>query len=198
MNSSLADALGVSPDLFHYLVLPLMITVARIMDVSINTVRIIFMLHSKKTISTVLGFFEALVWIVAIGQIFQNLTSWPTYLAYSVGFAAGIWIGMVIEEKLAIGRVIIRAITFQPAKELLDYLEQKGNRYTSIDADSADGKVTVLYTVVKRDNMRAAIDMIKKFHPNAYYTVEGVKRVSDEENFTNERGFFFKKRFSRP
>ncbi len=85
------------------------------MDVSINTIRIIFMLQSKKAISTFLGFFESLIWILAISQIFQNITSWPTYLAYASGFASGIFVGMIIEEKLAIGRVVVRVITRQPA-----------------------------------------------------------------------------------
>ncbi len=90
MKSSIAEFLSIDPEFFGYIILPLLIFLARIMDVSINTMRIIFMLNGKKFISTILGFFEALIWLIAISQIFQNLDSVITYLAYAGGFAAGI------------------------------------------------------------------------------------------------------------
>jgi uncharacterized protein YebE (UPF0316 family) len=193
MNSSLAESLGISAELFHYVILPLLIFLARITDVSINTIRIIFMLNGRKFISTLMGFFESLIWILAISQIFQNLNSWPTYIAYAGGFASGILVGMLIEEKLAIGRVVIRVITRKPANELIGYLTETGYRYWSLDADSDEGRVNVLFTVVKRDALKDTIALIKRFNPNAFYTVEGVKRVS-EDDVTDERGFAITRR----
>jgi uncharacterized protein YebE (UPF0316 family) len=181
MNSSLAETLGISADLFHFVVLPLLIFFARIMDVSINTIRIIFMLNGRKGISTLLGFFESMIWILAISQIFQNLNSWPTYVAYAGGFASGIFVGMLIEEKLAIGSVVVRIITSKPANELIEHLRTSGFRYWSLDADSEDGKVNVLFTVVKREVLKETIALIKVHNPNAFYTVEGVKKVGDGE-----------------
>lgn len=193
MNSSLAEWLGLEPFVFHYFVLPAFIFMARIMDVSINTVRIIFMLHGNKTLATFLGFFESLIWLLAISQIFQNLSSWPTYLAYASGFASGILVGMLIEEKLAIGRVVIRIITQMPADELIAYLKEKKFRYASVDAVSEEGKVNILFTVIKREDLPSTLTTVKRFNPNAFYTVEGVKRVSDDE-ITDERSFGFRKR----
>jgi uncharacterized protein YebE (UPF0316 family) len=197
MNSSLADALGISPDLFHFVVLPLLIFLARITDVSINTVRIIFMLNGRKFISTLLGFMESMIWILAISQIFQNLNSVTTYFAYAGGFASGIFVGMLIEEKLAIGSVVVRVITSMPANELIDHLKTSGFRYWSLDADSEEGRVNVLFTVVKREVLKETISIIKEHNPNAFYTVEGVKKVSDGENpaeggFSSGRRFFGK------
>jgi len=195
MNSSLAETLGVSPDIFHYVILPLLIFLARVTDVSINTMRIIFMLNGRKYISTLMGFFESLIWILAISQIFQNLSSWPTYIAYAAGFASGIFVGMLIEEKLAIGRVVIRVITRVPANELIVHLTEKGYRYWVLDAQSDEGKVNVLFTVVKRETLKATIELIKQYNPQAFYTVEGVKRVS-EDDVTDERGFIISRRTS--
>lgn len=197
MNSSFAEALGVSPDLFHYVILPLLIFLARITDVSINTVRIIFMLNGRKFVSTLLGFCESMIWILAISQIFQNLDSWTTYFAYAGGFASGIFVGMLIEEKLAIGRVVVRVITSKPANELIDHLTSSGFRYWSLDADSDEGKVNVLFTVVKRDALKETIALIKQYNPNAFYTVEGVKKVSEDDlnadgRFTRGKGLFSK------
>ena len=179
--------------LFHFVVLPILIFMARIMDVSINTIRIIFMLQSKKLLSTVLGFFESLIWLLAISQIFQNLTSWPTYLAYAAGFASGIFVGMMIEEKLAIGKVVVRVITQQPADALIDYLTKSGYRYSNVDALSEEGDVNILFTVIRRENLSQTIDIIKQFNPGAFYTVEGVKRVSDDDIADESRfGFRYK------
>lgn len=177
-------------------VLPFMIFIARILDVSINTIRIIFMLQGKKGLSTFLGFFETFVWILAISQIFQNLTSWVTYFAYAGGFASGIYVGMLIEEKLAIGRVVIRAITRKPADDLIKFLTENGYRYSYVDAFSDEGEVNVLFTVVKREQLKETIDAIKRFNPQAFYTVEGVKKVSDDD-YTGDRGFSFRRNVFR-
>ncbi len=188
----LEDSFGLDPDIFKFVVLPILIFLARILDVSINTIRIIYMLHSKKLLSTILGFFESLIWLLAISQIFQNLSSWPTYLAYAGGFASGILVGMLIEEKLAIGRVVVRVITRQPAQELIQYFEKNGYRYSSVDALSDEGEVNILFTVIKRENLKPTIQEIKRFNPKSFYTVEGVKRVSDDE-ISDDKGFGFRK-----
>lgn len=150
------------------------------------------MLHSKKLLSTVLGFFEALIWLLAISQIFQNLSSWPTYIAYAGGFASGILVGMLIEEKLAIGRVVVRVITRQPAEELIKYFEKNSYRYSSVDAISDEGEVNILFTVIKREDLKSTVQEIKRFNPKAFYTVEGVKKVSDDD-ISDEKGFSFRK-----
>lgn len=196
MNSSLADSLGVDPFVFQYILLPILIFLARIIDVSINTVRIIYMLHGKKLLSTVLGFFESLIWLLAISQIFQNLSSWPTYLAYAGGFGSGILVGMLIEEKLAIGKVLVRIITRTPADQLIKYFTHMKYRYSNIDADSEGGPVNVLFTVIKREKLEITIKAIKRYNSQAFYTVEGVKRVSDDE-IADEKGFAFKRNFAR-
>tara|TARA_Y100001972_G_C7665917_1_gene336647 strand:- start:819 stop:1415 length:597 start_codon:yes stop_codon:yes gene_type:complete len=190
--TALEEAFNIDPFLFKFVVLPLLIFLARIMDVSINTIRIIFMLHSKKLLSTVLGFFEALIWLLAISQIFQNLSSWPTYIAYAGGFASGILVGMLIEEKLAIGRVVVRVITRQPAEELIKYFEKNSYRYSSVDAISDEGEVNILFTVIKREDLKSTVQEIKRFNPKAFYTVEGVKKVSDDD-ISDEKGFSFRK-----
>lgn len=190
--NSLAETLGLDPFVFQFIVLPIMIFFARIMDVSINTIRIIFMLHSRKLLSTILGFFESLIWLLAISQIFQNLTSWPTYLAYAGGFASGILVGMLIEEKLAIGKVVIRVITRQPADTLIEFFTRNGYRYSSVNATSDEGDVNVLFTVIKREKLKMTIAEIKRYNPQAFYTVEGVKRVSDDD-VADEKGFGFRK-----
>ncbi|WP_421889716.1 DUF2179 domain-containing protein [Marinoscillum sp.] len=196
MGQSISEFLGMDQSMYQLVLLPILIFLSRIMDVSINTIRIIFMLQSKKAISTFLGFFESLIWILAISQIFQNITSWPTYLAYASGFASGIFVGMIIEEKLAIGRVVVRVITRQPARELIEYFREKSFRFSSVDATSEEGAVNIIFTVIKREALPSTIKVIKTYNPKAFYTVEGVKKVSDDE-ILDERSFTTRRIFRR-
>lgn len=185
---NLSEVFDVDPELLNYVIIPLLIFVARVFDVSINTLRIIFMLNSRKYTATILGFFESAIWLIAISQIFQNLGSWQTFLAYAGGYAMGIFVGMIIEERLAIGNVVVRVITAKPANELLDFFRDKKMRFTNIPGESGDGPVSVLFTVIKRERLQETIMAIKKYNPQALYTVEGVKKVSDGE-IVDDRGF---------
>jgi len=90
------------PVFFNFVVIPLFIFFARITDVSMDTMRIICISKGYKGKAAVLGFFEVLVWLVAITQIMQNLTNVLCYLAYGAGFAVGTYVGMIIEEKFPI------------------------------------------------------------------------------------------------
>src|SRR5690606_16099975 len=102
---------------------------------------IIFVMNGKRIIAPILGFFEALIWLMAIGQIFNHIDNTWSYLAYAAGFAAGTFVGMYIEEKLAIGRVVLRLITKEPVHEFLQLLRESNYRYSILDAQGKTGKV---------------------------------------------------------
>lgn len=181
MESFFETTFGISPAIFNYLILPILIFLARVSDVSIATIRIMFVMNGKRNLAPLLGFFEALIWLLAIGQIFQNIHSPISYIAYAAGFAAGTYVGMFFEEKLAMGNVLVRIITKKQATDLIKYLKEKNYRYSSLDAEGNEGKVNVLFTVVKREQLQSLISSIMDYNPNAFYTIEGVKRVSHEE-----------------
>ena len=95
-------------DAFRYIILPSLICLARICDVTLGTIRIMYVARGMKNLAMVLGFFEVLIWLFAIGQIMQNLTHWINYLAYAGGYAAGNFIGIAIEEKLSVGTLMLK------------------------------------------------------------------------------------------
>src|SRR5579872_805042 len=130
MNDSAINSIGLSQDLFAYAVLPLLIFFARICEVSVNTIRLIYMLGGRRYTSTIMGFFEALIWLIAIRQIFQHLDNLVCVVAYPGGFAAGIFVGMIIEERIAYGKVIVRIITRKEVSVLLEFLNKEEFRYT--------------------------------------------------------------------
>ena len=128
-------------DIFSYLVLPLMIFLARIADVSLGTIRIIFVSKGMRKVAPLIGFFEILIWLLAISRIFQDLDNWIAYIAYAGGFAAGNYFGMLLEERLAIGHEMIRVVTKREAGELVEALKGKGFGVTSIKATGVEGEV---------------------------------------------------------
>jgi uncharacterized protein YebE (UPF0316 family) len=177
--------------LFDYLVLPLLIFCMRICDVTLDTMRIILMTKGYKYLAPIIGFFEVLIWIVAISRIMQNLDNWICYVAYAAGFATGNYIGMLVDEKLAIGHQIIRVITRYKAVELADSLRSSGFGVTSVKATGMQGEVGILYIIVNRKNEKSAIDLIMIHNPNAFYTVENihfVNRALDKNIIPGEGG----------
>jgi uncharacterized protein YebE (UPF0316 family) len=181
------SSLGVSDEVFTYFLLPLLIFVARICDVSINTIRIIYMLGGRRYTSTILGFFESFIWLMAIRQILLHLDNWICYVAYPAGFATGILVGMMIEERIAYGKVIVRIITRKDVTDLLAYLTKQEFRYTRVNAEGADGHENLVFTVLKRERLEELINQLKTTIPTAFYTVEPVKAAGETGAIPDER-----------
>lgn len=166
-------------NLFNYLVLPLLIFLARVGDVTIGTIRIILVSKGKKYIAPILGFFEVLIWILAISRIMQNLDNYINYIAYAGGFAAGNYVGMILEEKIAMGVLIVRIITPKPADILVEKLISMGCGITNVDARGSKENVQVIYTVIHRNDLQDIVDVIKHYNPHAFYSVEDVRYVNE-------------------
>lgn len=179
MEDFFTQALGVPDNVFRFILLPLLIFFARILDVSINTVRIIYVLGGRKFTSTLLGFFESFIWLMAIRQIFEHLDNWICYVAYPAGFAAGIFVGMIIEERIAYGKVIVRIITRKDINPLLQHLNKEFHRYTYVKAEGPDGQENLVFTVLEREKLEALLMMLKEILPTAFYTVEKVNRAAE-------------------
>jgi len=166
-------------DLFSYGLLPVLIFLARICDVSIGTIRIIFVSKGKKYVAPILGFFEVLIWITAVSKIMQNLDNYVNYIAYAAGFATGNFVGMIIEEKLAMGIQMIRVFSYNNGLELVNLLNNKGFGATTVEAHGVKEKVYLIYTIVKRNELKNVLDLIDNFNPKAFYTIEDVKAVNE-------------------
>ncbi len=160
------------------IVIPVLICVARITDVTLGTIRIIYVSKGMKFLASLLGFFEILIWLFAIGQIMGNLTNLVNYFAYALGFSLGVFVGIVIEEKLSLGILMLRIITRKDAAELVDFLKSAGFGVTTVDANGVYGPVDVVFTIIKRKELLNITGIIKKYNPNAVYSVEDVRYVS--------------------
>ncbi len=165
--------------LFNWFLLPLMIFLARIMDVSLGTMRIISLSRGWRRLTPLLGFVEVLIWLLAIRQIFNHLNNPICYLAYASGFATGIFTGMTIENRLAIGWRVVRVITRLDATELITSLRSSGFGVTATDAVGNTGPVKIVFTVVKRADVQSVIGQVRHFNPKAFYSVEDVRSASE-------------------
>ncbi|HEX2991004.1 MAG TPA: DUF5698 domain-containing protein, partial [Anaerolineales bacterium] len=90
-------------DWFTWVILPLIIFLTRVLDVTLGTLRIIFISRGRKYLAPLLGFIEVLIWITVVSQIIGGASNFAAYFAYAAGFAVGNYVGMWIEERLAIG-----------------------------------------------------------------------------------------------
>ncbi|MBX2911481.1 MAG: DUF5698 domain-containing protein [Cyclobacteriaceae bacterium] len=179
MDTFFIETLGFSDAVFGFVILPLLIFIARICDVSINTVRIIYMLGGRRLASTALGFFEAFIWLMAIRQIFAHLDNWMSYIAYPAGFAGGIFVGMIIEEKIAYGKVVVRIITRKDTLGFINFLKLEKIRYTCLKSFGPDGEEDVIFCVLDRERVESLLSGLKKTVPTAFYTIEGVKAAKE-------------------
>ncbi len=164
---------------FNWLLLPGLIFLFRIADVTLQTLRMIFVSRGLKYTAPIVGFFEVLIWLVAISQTMRNLTNAMSYVGYAAGFAAGTYVGMWIENKLSLGVVMIRIVTRKDAQALVWHLRERNFGVTTSQAEGAEGKVTIVFTIIKRQCLRQAIEDIRRFNPNAFYSIEDVRMVNE-------------------
>lgn len=165
-------------DIFTWVILPLLIFAARICDVSIGTLRIIYLARGKKLLAPLLGFFEIIIWLLAIGQIFQHLDNIACYVAYAGGFAAGNFVGIWLENKLALGMQVVRIITSRDAAKLLNSLREEGFGITEVNARGNTGAVKIIFTLIRRKDLSKVAGLIQDYNPNAFFSVEDVRMAS--------------------
>lgn len=183
--------------LFTWVILPVLIFLARISDQSIGTVRLIFLSKGYKHLAPFLGFFEVIIWLVTVGQIMQHLDNVLCYIAYGAGFATGNYIGMVIEEKLSIGNVLIRIIPRKDTLDLIKFLRENNYGVTSVEAEGAKGRVDIVFTIIKRKDIDHVVSIINEFNPAAFYTIEDIKAIKEGIFRQSNRSSIFKSMFFR-
>jgi len=168
-----------SSDLFAWVILPLLIFFFRICDVSLGTIRVIFIAKGLKYIAPVIGFFEVIIWLLAIGQVMNNISNVACYIAYGGGFAAGTLLGMTVEERLSIGTVVVRVISNEDITGLLSFLRAHSFGVTIADGEGSKGKVKIILSVIKRQDLEEVVRGIQHHLPGTFYSIEEIKSVAE-------------------
>ncbi len=149
----------------------------RVLGVALSTIRVLLMMRGMKWTAAALGFFEVLVYALAIGQVVQDLNNIPYLLGYCLGFSVGTILGMWLEERLAIGFATVRVISLDHSQKIADAIRAAGYGATEGYAHGKDGLVKTVKTVVRRRDVEAVCDLVHQVAPEAFTTVEETRRV---------------------
>ena len=155
----------------------LLIFAARVVNVSMGTVRSVVAVRGQKYLATVIGFFETLIFILAISNVLQNVGNIWNVLGYCGGFAAGTLVGLILEEKLALGYVTVQAISQSDGATVASTLRDAGYGATEVVGKGLAGNVYVVTTVVKRRNVSDIVALVNKVDKHAFVTVDNTGRV---------------------
>ncbi len=158
--------------------LPLLIFVSEMCVVTICTVRIIFLSRGSKYVAALLGFFEITIWLFAIGQVMRNLGDLSCSFAFAAGFTLGNYLGVLIDQKLALGYLVVRVITSRDPAELVDALKTAGYGVTSIDGRGSTGPVRIVLTVIPRRAFKAVVVLLRCFDANVFYSVDSLQTTA--------------------
>jgi uncharacterized protein YebE (UPF0316 family) len=152
--------------------LPLVIFVAEACVVTIGTMRSIIISRGMKAAAAGLGLVEASVWLLAVGLVFRNLNNLGCSVAYAAGFTTGNYLGVLLEQKVAVGNVLLRVVTRRDYTVLIQGLTAAGFGVTRLEAQGATGPVHVVLTVVKRKELGRVVALVKRFDPGIFYSVD--------------------------
>lgn len=190
MDTSLFETLS-AIDWYVWVGMPLLIFLARIFDVTLGTLRIIFTSRGMRKLAPALGFVETFVWIIAVSSLVKHAQNITAYLGYAGGFAMGTFVGMFLENKLAVGTVTFRAIIRRDTKELIKALVEAGFGITSVDGQGSSGKVKIIYTTVKRQDLPVVVGIFHRLVPGAFLSVEEV-RSTEQGIFPASKNHLFR------
>ena len=190
------ELFNTNSEMFAWVIMPILIFIARIADQTIGTMRFIFLSKGYKYIAPFLGFFEVIIWLVAVTQIIKYVDNVVCYIAYGAGFAMGNYIGIMIEERLSLGKVILRIIPKKDTSKLVEYMKSQNFGLTVMDAHGTQGNVKIIMSIIDRKDVKELVPIINEFNPQAFFTIEDVRAVKEgvfRDRKRNSRFDFFRK-----
>jgi uncharacterized protein YebE (UPF0316 family) len=155
----------------------LMIFFLRVADMSLDTIRVLFVVRGKKTIVWVLGFFQSLIFVIAIGSVLTELNNVLNIIGYATGFATGNVVGMLIEHRLAVGHIMVTIISSNRGAFIAEKLRASGYAVTEIAGRGRNGTVFELHASVLRKDVPNVETVVLEADPQAFITAEDVRPV---------------------
>ncbi len=155
----------------------LLIFALRVCDMTLDTLRVLFVMRGKKKVAWVLGFFQAAIFVLAIGRVLTSLTNPLNIIGYAAGFATGNVVGMIIEERIAIGHILINIISPARGSAIVTHLRENGYAVTELSGRGKDGMVTMINCSVLRKQVEAVYQLVNEIDPEAFITAEDVRPV---------------------
>ena len=155
----------------------LLIFALRVSDMTLDTLRVLFVMRGKKRIAWILGFFQSAIFVLAIGRVLTQLNNPLNIIGYAAGFATGNVVGMFIEERIAIGHVLINIISPRRGSAIVTHLRQNGYAVTELSGRGKDGMVSMINCSVLRKQVDIVRELVNEIDPEAFITAEDVRPV---------------------
>ncbi len=159
--------------------LALLIFFARILDMTLGTLRTILVVRGKVLLSSALGFLEVAIWILVITRVMADLDNPWNMLAWAVGFAVGNAVGILVERRIAMGKMVLRIISRRPSETVAAAIRGAGFGVTSFDGRGLGGPVKLLYVVLDRSKLRGVKQIAMDIDPEAVIITEDVREFQD-------------------
>ena len=168
-------------DVYPYL-LPIIIFFGRIFDVTLGTLRIIFVSKGEKFKAPIVGFFEVFIWVVIISQILTRANDMVSYVSYAAGYAAGNYVGIIIEKRIAFGIILCRVYTNKSGTKLLKLMSLNGFGATMTHGTGSVNEVDIVETILDRKHLKKVSKIVLEFDKDSFYVIEDIR--------TRSRGVF--------
>jgi len=188
------DSFSWDSPLVVWVLLPLGIFLARTVDMSLSTMRIVFIAQGRRKLAPLVGFFESLIWLVVVGQAIKHLDNPLCVLAYAGGFAFGNLAGLTIEGRLAMGRRLVRIILPAEDQALVDELRAEGQGVTVLDGHGVSGPVQLLFLIVRRRDVDKVLATVERMRPSAFVSIEDIRQSHQGSYFAPQEGESFWRR----
>ena len=144
-----------------------------------ETIRVIYISRGIKYLAPIIAFFEIVIWLLAMEVVMQDLANIANFLAFALGFAIGTYVGLVIEEKLSIGMVILRIVTTDESnEEIVSFMQSENYGITTLDATGSRGSVKMILSLVNRTDIPRITQHIQATNPHAFFSIEDVRYVN--------------------
>jgi len=159
----------------QYFLIPVLIICARIFEVSFATLRIILITKGLKKVAPIVAFIEVFIWITVARNILTEGAGWEKILAYCLGYTFGTFAGIILENKLSLGKAIVRVFVSTDSEHVVSDLRSHQFGLSAVDAVGKDGPIKILFIVVNRTDIPKVMEVIHKNNPHAFFTIESVQ-----------------------
>lgn len=158
--------------------LALVIFLLRVLDMSLDTLRVLFIIRGNRPLSWIFGFFQSLIWVIAISSVLSNMDDALNLLAYASGFATGGVVGMWFEEKMAVGFGHMRIMSPNKGAAIADAIRDHGYAATELSGRGKDGTVSVINSSVRRRDVNRVRRQVEAIDPEAFVTVQEIRPLN--------------------
>jgi uncharacterized protein YebE (UPF0316 family) len=149
----------------------------RVADMSLDTIRVLFVVRGRKSLAWILGFFQSIIFVLAISSVLTHLDNPLNVIGYGAGFATGNVVGMLIEERLAIGHIQLSIVSSRRGAAVIESLRKSGYAVTEIPARGRDGMVSLISCSVNRRDVDRVETIVLETDAEAFVTAEDVRPI---------------------